>query len=288
MKFSLTLPCDLEEGYRMQVQVQGQNLVATMPRNAKKGETIEFDDADQKINVGACPDKSPAEDIMAEKPRDVCQHQGLDAPRGAFRFGLCTCCDICCSPLWWMACCCLCIPFAQLLSRMGFNVWGLPAKNRRESSSREAATKTFAIVVCLWVLYRILLGLFIMAVAAVNCEIEYNYNSYSTSYYGYYSNYSTETTKCESLIQGATRIVVIIFFAILWIYVIVQLTNARYHFRQQYSIHPGDGCCGDCCSVFWCTCCSVVQMLRHTHDDTKHRYQPCNIDGLPPDTVRVV
>lgn len=73
---------------------------------------------------------------------------------------------------------------------------------------------------------------------------------------------------------------------------IVALTQARYYMRQKYSI-PADccadnGCLSDCCCMYWCTCCGVIQMMRHTHDEKKYVYNCTSQTGLNPDVPEIV
>jgi hypothetical protein len=36
----------------------------------------------------------------------------------------------------------------------------------------------------------------------------------------------------------------------------------------------------DCCCAFWCDCCVVIQLARHTHDHRDYPYQLCTTTGL--------
>mmetsp|Transcript_68415 Transcript_68415/g.95111 ORF Transcript_68415/g.95111 Transcript_68415/m.95111 type:complete len:81 (+) Transcript_68415:1-243(+) len=58
---------------------------------------------------------------------------------------------------------------------------------------------------------------------------------------------------------------------------LIAVCRTRAHMRRQYQIRPG--CCGgceDCCCVFWCGCCTVQQMARHTHDYKEHPVGCCS------------
>ena len=74
----------------------------------------------------------------------------------------------------------------------------------------------------------------------------------------------------------------ILFF----IYSMIAFTRARGAIRRRFKI-PAKifGCCSggleDCCCVFWCGCCSSIQMARHTHNEDKYPYNACAHDGLP-------
>ncbi|KAL9182127.1 hypothetical protein ACHAXT_012779 [Thalassiosira profunda] len=75
-----------------------------------------------------------------------------------------------------------------------------------------------------------------------------------------------------------------ILFLALIVAVTEALTRARYHMRRKWEISPEcceeSGCLSDCCCVFWCPCCSVIQAMRHTHDGRVHRYNCCSPTGL--------
>ena len=70
------------------------------------------------------------------------------------------------------------------------------------------------------------------------------------------------------------------------IYLLIIAIKARNYIRSKYSI-PGTGC-EDCCCVFWCGCCSVSQMLRHTADYRQYNASCCTETGLPATAPAVV
>ena len=64
------------------------------------------------------------------------------------------------------------------------------------------------------------------------------------------------------------------------IFVTVGMICARKSMRELYNI-PGS-CCGDFCTLYWCSCCAVMQMAQHTHDPKKYPYSCCASNGLAP------
>lgn len=50
--------------------------------------------------------------------------------------------------------------------------------------------------------------------------------------------------------------------------------TSRRVLRARDGIPPG--ACGDCCVSYWCTCCALVQMLRHM-GVTGATYRPCQM-----------
>lgn len=94
------------------------------------------------------------------------------------------------------------------------------------------------------------------------------------------------------IIVGVTEGWGVFLYTIVAIFAIVALTQVRYFMRRKWSI-PADCCQGnralsDCCCVWWCTCCSIIQMMRHTHDERVDRYNCGSATGLSegaPDVV---
>lgn len=85
---------------------------------------------------------------------------------------------------------------------------------------------------------------------------------------------------------------IVILYSITGFLSIIALTQARYYMRQKFSI-PADccadsGCLSDCCCMYWCTCCGVIQMMRHTHDEKKYVYNCTSQTGLYPDVPEIV
>ena len=73
---------------------------------------------------------------------------------------------------------------------------------------------------------------------------------------------------------------------------VVALTQTRYYMRQKYTI-PADccadsGCLSDCCCMWWCSCCGIIQMMRHTHDERKYVYHCSSSTGLYSDAPEIV
>jgi hypothetical protein len=46
------------------------------------------------------------------------------------------------------------------------------------------------------------------------------------------------------------------------LFLVIKVCLARAQVRRAFAI-PGSEC-GDCCLSYWCTCCVVTQMYRHT------------------------
>ncbi|CAB9507347.1 expressed unknown protein [Seminavis robusta] len=75
------------------------------------------------------------------------------------------------------------------------------------------------------------------------------------------------------------------------VYMIVALTCARKHMRERYNIPGamcGDSCLDDCCCAYWCGCCTVIQMHRHTHDEKQYPYEISSKTGLAANAPEIV
>ena len=74
--------------------------------------------------------------------------------------------------------------------------------------------------------------------------------------------------------------------AILLIYLIA-ITRKR--IRSRYGI-PEQNCrgCEDCCCAFWCQCCTVSQMARHTADYDNYAAKCCSETGLGRNAPSIV
>lgn len=68
---------------------------------------------------------------------------------------------------------------------------------------------------------------------------------------------------------------------ILGLYTFLVMWRVRQYIRKRYQIPDGSlGRCDDCCSVFWCSCCTVAHMARHTGDYNSREATFLAADGL--------
>lgn len=78
-------------------------------------------------------------------------------------------------------------------------------------------------------------------------------------------------------LSGLTSLWQFAFF----IYILIAMIRTRMTMRNKYQIPGtccGDGCLGDCCCSYWCSCCIVSQMARHTNDYNMYPVSCCG-DG---------
>ena len=75
------------------------------------------------------------------------------------------------------------------------------------------------------------------------------------------------------------------------IYMLISITRVRNLFRRRYEI-PGtcccDGCIDDLCCIYFCSCCSIIQMHRHTHDEHRYSYDIFSETGLTSDAPELM
>ena len=73
------------------------------------------------------------------------------------------------------------------------------------------------------------------------------------------------------------------------LFVLIVVFRTRMYVRNRYGI-PEETCngCEDCCCAFWCTTCTVCQMLRHTADYNTYPAGCCTEDGLTAGAPEVV
>lgn len=72
------------------------------------------------------------------------------------------------------------------------------------------------------------------------------------------------------------------------IYILFAMIKTRMYIRNKYKIRREQNyCCGadDCCVSFWCGCCTVSQMYRHTADYDVYSAACCTETGLSPHIV---
>jgi Cys-rich protein (TIGR01571 family) len=60
----------------------------------------------------------------------------------------------------------------------------------------------------------------------------------------------------------------------------------RHHIRKKYTISGGH--CQDCCYAFFCSSCSIAQMMRHTADYDTYVSKCCTETGVPNHAPSIV
>jgi len=141
------------------------------------------------------------------------------------------------------------------MTRLNLNMWGLPG-------TPEEVRNTFRVLSYIWILYE-----FLRVFSAP----------------GVFS-YGSDEDVAVNYIRSLLAIFMVIFQMVLWY-------RTRKAIRERDNI-PNDTCCGvsnDCCIPFWCTCCAVSQMARHTTDYNMNSAMLCSTTGVrTPSPVMIV
>lgn len=188
-------------------------------------------------------------------------------PVGAWRDGICDFCKFgCCHPLlclgWW----CPLVALAQVMRRMQLNWFG-------QDTGPNASAATFKTVLGIVILYHVLNQTFGMLMLGFLPVTDANGNPPASLPMGY-------------VVLSTLRYLLHVSF---FIYSLVCMIRVRSYIRSKYAI-PEKQCagCEDCCCSFWCACCSVTQMARHTADYDTYRAACCTETGLPPTVAAIV
>mmetsp|Transcript_34469 Transcript_34469/g.83403 ORF Transcript_34469/g.83403 Transcript_34469/m.83403 type:complete len:311 (+) Transcript_34469:118-1050(+) len=296
-------PATLSEGYTFDAVVDGRTVTVTVPTGGvKEGETFEAivpsvaggivatttktivnnpDGTRTVTEETTYPDGRVVKAVSTVPVGGGDAEDGLATPllaqqqpppaatvgvEGRWRHDLFACCDLCCNGMFWMAACCNYAAVGQLLQRLRMNVIG-------QRTAEYKSTCMIWTIICVIVLAFDFGGGYSTPTRTI-VTTDGNFD---------FSQVNYSTFDIISSIVGA-------IFSIL---ALVALTNARYWVRMHWSI-PSDCCCddrscfGDCCCVFWCGCCSVIQMMRHTHDENVDSYDCCSNTGLGAGPAEVV
>lgn len=181
-------------------------------------------------------------------------------PVGRWKDDMCACCRFgICHPVLWNAYCFPMVLMGQIMTRLKLTWLG-----NEGSVSQTAST------------FRILLWITIAFI--VTRILQYFPLFFFTDEYGSLTNmgYVVYNT-CTFLILSFC-----IFF-------IALTCKTRKHIRNKYNI-PEQSChgCEDCCCAYWCSCCTVAQMARHTGDYESYAGRCCSETGMPPHAPSIV
>jgi Cys-rich protein (TIGR01571 family) len=159
-----------------------------------------------------------------------------------------------CHPHVWCAFFCSKIAMAQIMTRMQLTWLGEPG-------ARVATKNTFLVVIILLVSYAV----------------------YSTSLEIASIDYSAGT------IPPVIVVLKSIGSFLFGVWSLYSLCRTRQSVRAQYSI-PEERCAGyeDCLCAFFCTCCTLAQMSRHTGEYETYPAVCCTKTGHPPGTPLTV
>jgi Cys-rich protein (TIGR01571 family) len=166
---------------------------------------------------------------------------------------LMACCGLgCCHPTLCMAWCCPIILLGQVMHRLKLTWTGREGGNSADTSS------TFRIM--FWI------GMTFFAISLAQNVIQITFAD-------------------ENGVLDERATLAVLGLSILgWLFTLFYLVlmyKTRRYIREKYQI-PEQQChgCEDCCCVFWCACCTVAQIARHTGDYTNHDAKWCSETGL--------
>lgn len=99
------------------------------------------------------------------------------------------------------------------------------------------------------------------------------------------SNIDLQKSYQQALLLNVQNALDLVFL----IYTILLMCRSRRAIRSKYAIPTT--CCGeceDCCCSYWCGCCTVGQMARHTADYHVYSASCCSKTGLPSHAPEIV
>jgi len=208
--------------------------------------------------------QNPHSSIMSEETKylvaqaDPTNEAETHKKVGSWETGLCDCFEYgVCHKAVLCACCFPTLLVGQILTRMKLTWIGEP------STAAEEYKKTFRIVFTLAVIWYL--------VSIFSCVAELPVETEDGSDITLIPN-----EDCSAWQQTLTQSVEIVFF----LYMLIVTMRLRKAIRSKYAIDGSD--IGDCCTVYWCGCCSAVQMANQTADyanDNVHCFSPT---GLSP------
>lgn len=175
---------------------------------------------------------------------------------GAWKSGLCNCCEygVCHKALL----CAVCFPtllMGQLLTRMKMTWNGISATSEYK--------QTFRIVLVI-AICKYLIDSFYSCVEELPEEVDGDI-------------IMVPNEDCPSWQVTLTSSTDFLF----GLYVLIVMIRLRMAIRQKYNITEQNcGQCDDCCSVFFCGCCSLVQMAHQTADYEKEEAFCLTTTGL--------
>lgn len=192
----------------------------------------------------------------------------FNVPVGGWRDGIFDCCTrgcchtTCCRAYW-----CTGLAVGQVMTRMGLDWTGAPVPTNSHAVGCSPFKLMLALTVAHWALYFF-----------VNTLVDF---------------YEPPTDTGAPPDMPAFLLVLVLLRSILglayYIYILFAMIRTRMYIRKKYAIRE-QYCtgCDDCCLSFWCGCCTVSQMDRHTADYRQLSAACCSETGLSQQADHVV
>lgn len=248
VRVQVQAPFDLQAGYQLTVDINGQAAVVAVPDGGVlAGETFQASFVTTADGSG-------------------------NIPVGAWRDGIFSCCTLgCCHPSCCTAYWCPSLALGQVMTRMNLDWTGAPVPTDRRAAGWSPLKVMVALAAAYYAMH-VLVDSIIQVAMVPPLETD------------------TGTEAPPDLPVWA--IVLVAFRGLLAIaysvYVLFALVRTRMYIRNKYKIRREQNyCCGadDCCVSFWCGCCTVSQMYRHTADYDVYSAVCCTETGLSPHIV---
>ncbi|KAL3816488.1 hypothetical protein ACHAXA_005844 [Cyclostephanos tholiformis] len=242
-------PATLPEGYTFEAEANGHAFTVRVPVGGVE--------VGQKFSVPFLP---------GSNGYTGCAIPRSSVPVGHWKDGLCDCFRLgVIHPVVWNACFFPFLLLGQVMHRLKLTWLG------GEGNYTDRSVTTFTVLAIIaavhfctsWVLYFTSIWFFILgALGDSEAELEESQN----------------LANLRSLLNFS--------FAVL---LVVIMARARCRIRSRYGI-PERTChgCEDCCCAFWCTCCTISQMARHTADYENYPATCCGETGLSPNAPSIV
>lgn len=140
------------------------------------------------------------------------------------------------------------------------------------STAAEEYKKTFRIVAAIYICYSIILSIF-------GCDPDTLEESDDGEIVAGVGIVMVPDPDCAKWQQNLTSYL----SSAMYFYMLIVMIRLRVAIRTKYSI-PEENCsgCEDCCCIFWCGCCSAVQMAHQTADYENEEAYCLTTTGLPP------
>eukprot|EP00579_Thalassiosira_antarctica_P031630 CAMPEP_0201991556 /NCGR_PEP_ID=MMETSP0905-20130828/363_1 /ASSEMBLY_ACC=CAM_ASM_000554 /TAXON_ID=420261 /ORGANISM="Thalassiosira antarctica, Strain CCMP982" /LENGTH=293 /DNA_ID=CAMNT_0048545997 /DNA_START=30 /DNA_END=911 /DNA_ORIENTATION=+ len=245
-------PATLPEGYTFEAEANGHNFTVKVPvGGVEQG---------QKFSV---PFPAGANGYSgAAIPR-------ASVPVGHWKDGMCDCFRLgLIHPVLWNAYCCPLILVGQVMHRLKLTWLG-------NEGTIAKTTATFRICLSITLVYILMDNIIRFLAYRTLFKIIINENEYG------------DTVDIDSFYALVNWHRSLSFF--FGIFIITLVAKTRNRIRSKYGI-PEEQCagCEDCCCSFWCNCCTVAQMARHTADYDTYAGLCCSETGMPPHAPSIV
>jgi len=185
----------------------------------------------------------------------------VKAPVGRWKDGLCDCFThgVCHT---WLCTVYYCpfVAMGQVMTRLGLTWCG-------QEATVEQAKKTFSTLFWISIATYVISPVFSLLLAPTSVALSAN------------GPYSADSNMGAFAALHTVRSLIILALVVFRVLIVCR---TRRQMRTRYQI-PEQSCsgCEDCCCSFWCSCCTIAQMGRHTADYDTYAARCCTENGHP-------